>query len=203
MVRDPIERAISNYRMLSARNKETSGSFETAISLESSRVKPSVIRNETWRSQKYDWIYPELDYAYASRGHYVNGIERYVKLFGRSNVLILTIESLKNNPLSTMGRVWRFLGIPSVMIEEVRANASSGKKPVLSRNVYDDLAREYSRSNMSLVDKYGLKEALCWCGKESPPALERKRRRKRKKKKKNPDTCSVSDGIRFQEAKGF
>jgi len=184
MVRDPIERAISNYRMLSARNKETSGSFETAMSLEHVRVKPSVIRNETWRSEKYDWIFPELDYAYASRGHYVNGVERYVKIFGKQNVLILTMESLKNNPLSTMERVWTFLDIPSISIELVCANASKGKKPVVNRNVYDRLANEYSRSNLSLCHDYGLVETLNWCNKHKEIVL-RKKSPKTKKRRRN------------------
>ena len=163
MVRDPIERAISNYRMLSARNKETSKRFETAIALESTRVNQQ--EEDAWRSKRYDWIFPELDYAYASRGHYADGIERYIKLFGRENVLLLTMESLKNNPTSTMNRVWTFLNIRSIPIKVVCANKSLGKKPEVSRNTYTCLANKYAKSNLSLVHDYGLTEALDWCGK--------------------------------------
>ena len=92
ILRDPINRAYSNYLHLKRERRETM-SFEDAIGAEDERIK-----------NKYsDFWYYKFNSTYYQK------IVKAKTTF--SNVLILTIEELDKDPIITMKKVYKFLGV--------------------------------------------------------------------------------------------
>ena len=83
IVRDPIERAISQYW------------WEVEYSGEGRKMPQGIIENE--------WIINASNYALQ--------IAPYIKLFGQENVLILTSEGLVANPRKTVLDIFSWLGV--------------------------------------------------------------------------------------------
>ncbi len=92
ILRDPINRAYSNYLHLKREHRETM-SFQDAIGAEEERIK----------SKYSDFWY------YKFNSMYYQKIVKAKTTF--SNVLILTIEELDKNPVITMKKVYNFLGV--------------------------------------------------------------------------------------------
>jgi hypothetical protein len=96
VLRNPVERAFSNYLMEVRRGNENL-SFEAAIATEEERIQ---------RGHK------EKDlYSYVHRGFYFDQIKAYMDCFQNSQFLIFLTEDLKNRRLETMARVFQFLGV--------------------------------------------------------------------------------------------
>ena len=92
ILRDPINRAYSNYLHLKREHRETM-SFQDAIGAEEERIK-----------NKYsDFWYYKFNSTYYQK------IVKAKTTF--SNVLILTIEELDKDPIITMKKVYKFLGV--------------------------------------------------------------------------------------------
>ena len=92
ILRDPINRAYSNYLHLKREHRETM-SFEDAIGAEEERIM-----------NKYsDFWYYKFNSTYYQK------IVKAKTTF--SNVLILTIEELDKDPIITMKKVYKFLGV--------------------------------------------------------------------------------------------
>ena len=92
ILRDPISRAYSNYLHLKREHRETM-SFEDAIGAEEERIKNN---------------YSDFWY-YKFNSTYYQKIVKAKTTF--SNVLILTIEELDKDPIITMKKVYKFLGV--------------------------------------------------------------------------------------------
>lgn len=174
MLRDPIERAVSNFRMLRARGKESCKTFEEAVVKERNRVSMKRVNASSVRhvicdsgnvddTLRHEWIHPDLDFAYCSRGVYANGVRRWIEAFGNENVLILTMESLRDRPKQTMDRVWAFLGLEPIPIKQIRANASVGEKPHVPSHVFARLRDMYADSNQTLINEFHIADAATWC----------------------------------------
>lgn len=92
-LRDPVERAISEYRHTIRDNMETKG-FRRSLELEEGRVA----RN-----------YHPLFY-HSLRGCYVDQVGRYLEIFDRSQIFLVEFEELRQ-PAVLMKRVFEFLGV--------------------------------------------------------------------------------------------
>jgi hypothetical protein len=88
LLRDPVERAISQYWLNRRRNHETE-SFAAAIRLEPERLagQEEVVRGGG-RSDRYQ------RFSYASRGHYAEQLERWFGHVGRDRVLVVQSEEM-------------------------------------------------------------------------------------------------------------
>ena len=95
ILRNPIEKAISQYNHLTSINAEPL-SFKEAISEEENRI------NE---------CYPPL-YHYISTSLYFNQVNAFKKNF--SNVKIIFTQNLKSNPEQVLIECCRFLGIDEI-----------------------------------------------------------------------------------------
>jgi hypothetical protein len=99
VLRDPVERAWSHWRMEYARGAER-------------RPFAWCIREGRMRLFEADpWGY-HREFSYVERGYYAEQIERLFGLFPREQVLILTAQGLKANPAATLAEVRSFLGLP-------------------------------------------------------------------------------------------
>ena len=98
MLRDPVERAFSQWRMEYARGAETEP-FHWCIRAGRQRL----FQAEPWGHHR--------EFSYVERGLYGEQIERLYGLFPREQVLVLTAEGLQADPAATLSAVRRFLGL--------------------------------------------------------------------------------------------
>lgn len=96
MLRDPVERAWSHYRMEYARGADAMP-FAKAIREGRERFASAGVHRV---------------FSYVERGLYADQIARLFTLFGRDNTLILKGEDLKAEPRVILDRVCSFLRIP-------------------------------------------------------------------------------------------
>ena len=95
ILRDPVDRAYSNFLHLKRDGLEPARGFREALALEPSRVR------DNWGMM---WRYTEL-------GMYGSQLERYLAEFPRQQILVLLYEQLRHDPHRTLGAVAQFLGI--------------------------------------------------------------------------------------------
>ena len=99
ILRDPIERAFSNY-LFSRMNGFETEDFETAIKLEESR-KRSLPANLRYTQP----------FSYFSRGLYAKHLVPFFEKFPRNNILCLRFEDMVAAPELETRRVHSFLGL--------------------------------------------------------------------------------------------
>lgn len=97
ILRDPVIRAYSNYRFSVAHQLDEL-TFEDALKAEPVRLAEASFSTS---------VNP---YAYCKRGHYIDYIEAYLKIFDRSQLEILIFEEFVNN-LENVQCLYRWLGI--------------------------------------------------------------------------------------------
>jgi hypothetical protein len=98
MLRDPVERAWSHWRMEYARGVERMP-FAWCILQGRQRLFDA----EPWGHHR--------EYSYVERGFYGEQLERLFGLFPREQVLLLRSDDLSGDPAGAMGRVRCFLGL--------------------------------------------------------------------------------------------
>lgn len=97
ILRDPVVRAYSNYRFSEEHQLEKL-TFEEALKVEPTRLAEASFSTS---------VNP---YAYCERGHYINYIEPYLKVFDRSQLEILIFEEFVGKRESVR-RLYQWLGI--------------------------------------------------------------------------------------------
>jgi hypothetical protein len=102
MLRDPVEAVYSLYRQLCFTGVETEGGFESALLLEDKRKKGECL------PKKY--IFPEALF-YTEVYKYSEQIERYIDTFGKESVHIVLFEDLKEGPIKTYKKIFKFLEV--------------------------------------------------------------------------------------------
>jgi hypothetical protein len=96
-LRNPIERAFSQWNMQYVRQKDNLQFLETLqLELKKARIFPSLQNRR---------------FSYISRGMYCSQIERLWKLFGEQNVLIIRTEELLGYPNKVLKNVYQFLNL--------------------------------------------------------------------------------------------
>lgn len=109
LLRNPVERAYSQYQMNLRRGVE-SLSFKEAIEKEKDRLlgeREKIENDENYTSINY------IRYSYLSREIYINQLKEWYNLFDIQQFLILKSEDFFNNPFSIINQVFYFLGLSS------------------------------------------------------------------------------------------
>lgn len=113
ILRDPIDRAFSHYRMACRREQEHRSSVEAFASA-------ALITEE-------DTTAPVSD-RYLQFSDYERVLSEYLRLYGRDRMLILFQEDLDKRPETVMRQVCAFLGIDEVIPDNVNVRVhQSGK----------------------------------------------------------------------------
>jgi hypothetical protein len=105
MLREPVERAYSNWRFTVQSGLEVE-SFERSIALEPRRIAAET--NPLWRE-----IQP---YAYLGRSRYGEQIECLMAHYPASQVLLLNADRVKQDEPEALARVCRFLGVSDTIV---------------------------------------------------------------------------------------
>jgi Sulfotransferase domain len=112
LLRDPVERAYSQYQHELARGFETL-SFEEAIDREPERLAGEV---EKMRADSSYDSFSLQHHSYLTRGRYAEQLETWYSLFPREQILVLASEDFFGDPDRIFRRVLEFLGVPSVSL---------------------------------------------------------------------------------------
>jgi len=111
ILRNPVERAYSNWNMERARGNETL-SFGEAIRAEESRRRKSL-------------PYQNLLHAYVDRGFYTEQLRRIWSFFPKEQTLIIKSEALNREPMAVLAKISSFLAIqPFASIQKKTIHAT-------------------------------------------------------------------------------
>ena len=119
VLRDPVERAASAYRLRRWQEVEPIDDFEAALAAEGTRM------DEGWL--------PTWGYRRLSR--YADAIERWQGLFPAHQRLVLRFDDLVAEPEATLARTYRFLGVADdTALDLPRENIGGANRfPALAR----------------------------------------------------------------------
>jgi hypothetical protein len=133
LLRDPIDRAYSNYRM-QVRGGTEARSFEEAVDEE---------------------LAGEAVHPYLARGIYADQLARYSFYAEQGRLLVLKSEDLFARPQAAMDRAFAFLGLPSFEPKPQR-NKSKGGYPPMDPTIRERLQEYFEPHNRRLYDYLGV-----------------------------------------------
>lgn len=145
LLRDPVERAISNYCFSVANGLETL-SLDDALDAEAERVGGAATHTSV------------SPFAYAGRGHYARQLDAWAARFPRGHMHILTTERLVDGTRAALRDVFDILGIDTgipLADMEGPVNASAPMQTVPDA-VRQRLSTAFSASNLELAARYGV-----------------------------------------------
>jgi Sulfotransferase domain len=108
LLRDPVERAFSQYAYSVAAGCETE-SFERATELEESRLAgeaEKIVADPAYGSLSH------RHHSYRARGQYIDQLERLERLFGRERIHVVDSGDFFADPAPAYSGVLEFLGLP-------------------------------------------------------------------------------------------
>ena len=143
ILREPLERAFSNY-LWSTKNKMETEDFETALLLEDKREK------ELPENLRYS-----RPHANFSRGLYADLLKPYFDLFPREHILCLKFEDIAESACTFIERVHKFLGVtprPGDGNGLGKVNAVEREDSLgMPEHVRDKLRKAYGEQNRKLT----------------------------------------------------
>ena len=152
LLRNPIDRAYSNYCHRVAQGLEHLDTFESAIESETARIegeREKMLEDPTYVSEEYRL------HSYLARGIYADQLETWFKLFPPESFLIERSEDLFADPATVVNRVFRFLGVPEFKLPQYPTyNAlRSGKISPETRARLVDYFRPHNERLYALVGR--------------------------------------------------
>lgn len=108
ILRDPVERALSQHAMSTRKGRE-SLSFEHAVEAEPERLSGF---EEALAGARANWHGSARVHSYLRRGHYAEQLKAWLAHFPRENLLVLRTEDLWTDGDRTLNRAFAFLGLP-------------------------------------------------------------------------------------------
>lgn len=126
VLRDPVDRAYSNWAHLWADGLEPEADFLTACALEDEREAAGWAR--FWRYRKL--------------GRYGEQLEHLYSLFPKEQVHVLRYRDLVGDPLGAVDGICAFLGVETGLVDDVpSANVSTYVPPSLATRVLQETVR--------------------------------------------------------------
>ncbi len=114
LLRDPVDRAYSQYQHEVALGREPL-SFEDALAAEEERTSGEVERLlADPRAFSRAW----WDHTYAARGLYAEQLERWLSVFPREQLLVVTTDELGERPAQAYASILAHLGAPPHSLDE-------------------------------------------------------------------------------------
>lgn len=149
MLRNPVDRAYSQYQMNVRKGIETLP-FAAAIARNQEELQQgsAAVMSQRWRS-----------FSYLSRGHYADQLARWLALFPREQFLILRSEDFFEDPVRAYDAALAFLGLPPWQLRQYEARKSGGYDesldPETRRRLSDDFAPHNQRLYALLDQDFG------------------------------------------------
>jgi len=139
ILRNPIDRAFSNWNMEFDRDREEN-SFSFSIRNERERSKASLPRQHRI-------------FSYTDRGLYANQIRRFYRFFKPEQILYLKYEDFKTQQADHLSRIFEFLGVStdSYVYEHQTVRSGSYHTELLPED--KDYLRDFFRHDVRAVEQ--------------------------------------------------
>lgn len=153
VLRDPVERAISNFFHEVRVGREVR-SIMQALNEEDDLLAP------IWASGEYK-VPDFITCSYKARGRYAEQIARYFEAFSREQVHVLSSKKLSKDTDDSLAKVFDFLGIDSTIhVTDKRPRNVSTNKPKIDSAVHEYLTDYFAPFNERLFEL--LEEKIEW-----------------------------------------
>lgn len=152
VLRNPIDRALSQYRLEVKLGFEDATTFEDALQREAARLdgeEERLLKDEHYLS------FAHQHHSYAIRGHYMTQLERWLKFFPRERLLVLISEEIFADPYAESQRLFAFLGVPEREVGELSVLSPSRNREEMSPRTRAQLRAEFRESNQQLYEFLG------------------------------------------------
>lgn len=150
LLRDPIDRAYSQYYMTKRKGNELR-SFEEAIENELEVMEKE--EKKIISTQFYNSVLHQR-YSYLSRGLYARQLKRWLDRYPQENFLFLQSELLRANTLEVYQQVLSFLGLPYWPNVDF-SHLHTGNYPRIKPETQNSLQDFYAPYNEELFDMIG------------------------------------------------
>ena len=140
VLRDPVERAHSNWTHLWSAGLDPVGDFVAACGEEERRIEAGWA--EFWH--------------YTALGRYGEQLEHLYRLFPREQVLVFRYRALVESPAQTLDRICAFLGVPRGVLTEIpRENVTAHPDPTLRHHAVSRTLRAGHQLTATLPGRAG------------------------------------------------
>ena len=149
VLRDPVERAYSHWRMERRRGREPL-SFEDALDREEAELEQELellLETPGYRDVPFRM-------SYAARGRYAEQLERWLAHFPREQVLVLESENVTAHPEEAASRIAHFLGVPEWQAERYPLRGAQGEE-AMPPETRERLATTFVEPNRALESMLG------------------------------------------------
>ncbi len=165
VLRDPVDRAYSHFQMEYRWGRETLP-FEEALLREKRELGPELARIAADPLTTSSRL---LTCSYVARGRYADQIERWLELFSREQLFVVTSEELLADPASVVARIAGFLGIREWRDHSYPLWGVRGYAPI-DPEMRERLARSFDDDNRRLAEFLG--QELDWTRPATPAVSE-------------------------------
>jgi hypothetical protein len=152
-LRNPIDRAYSQFQMSRREGQEPLEVFEEAVAHEEERLSPERARSE--RDRRYN-SWPLGIWSYLHRSRYAEHLELWLDLFPREQFLFIKAEEMFADPHGTLEIVDDFLGLPSQFPAELPRILDGGEYESLSADTRAHLGAYFKPHNDRLRELTGI-----------------------------------------------
>jgi hypothetical protein len=149
LLRDPIERAWSDYRMFVRAGKER-GDF-TEVVRKAAQWLADPTMEELCRAAARQSFSP---LRYVLNGMYGTLLARWEAAFGREQMLVLSAEELFQNGAGVAERVYRFLGVSEYTVAEVPHARDSGELGKVVPEEAREILRAFYQPQVEAVEAW-------------------------------------------------
>jgi hypothetical protein len=151
LLRDPVDRAYSNYWERRGSDAEDLPTFEEALAAEPGRLAPvtrQLLDDPRFYSHDHD------SHSYLARGRYLEQLQPWLAL-DRAQLLVLRSEDLYAEPRSTYARVQEFLGLTVRDADRLEHHHRLPAPPMLAQT-RQMLVDYYRPHNQALYEALGV-----------------------------------------------
>ena len=150
LLRNPVDRAYSNYNMF-VRTGIEKRTFEDAIFSEIKRIE--IIKENNNFQIKNPNFSNRVEFNYLRIGTYVDSLENWLKFFRREQFCIIENKDLSKNPQQVFDKIFKFLNLSSFELkQEERWNVGKYEKMKTStRKILVDYFKPYNERLYKLL----------------------------------------------------
>lgn len=154
LLRNPIDRAFSDYNQDIRRNWQPNIPFEEAINQDNLHYEKMIfeLKNNLIKHYNVNWKRK----GYLNIGKYVIYLEKWIKLFGKNNIFFIHTSDLESSPEHILKDLNNFLGIPDIKPKNL-SKKNVGKYPQMSKITRQNLIEYYEKYNKQLEILLGMK----------------------------------------------
>jgi hypothetical protein len=153
VMRDPVDRAYSQFQMSRSEKLEVCESFEEAIAWEGARLRPELARIA--RDPRYNSLEFGV-WSYLARSRYAEHLERWLDFFPREQFLFLRAEEMFADAYGAIERIDEFLGVPPHRPEQLSHLLDGGKYPPMEESTRSRLTAYFRPHNERLRQLTGI-----------------------------------------------